>query len=100
MPVGRGGQHLHVRDVPGETNVPVLSGRRPSGRVVLTVCWARGRTETEFGDSSGPVSDLIGGKGLLCCSHGDLKTQVNANIVTKLGGSQMDLRDQVESVGG
>ena len=44
---------------------------------------------------------MIDGNGLLCCSHGEqfsLNTKANVDIVTKLDGSHMVWRNQVESV--
>ena len=44
---------------------------------------------------------MIDGNGLLCCSHSEqfsLNTKANVDIVTKLDGSHMVWRNQVESV--
>ena len=53
VPVGRVSVYASEMSLVRET---ALSERTPpQGTLVLTACSARGRAETEFGDSSGPI---------------------------------------------
>ena len=53
VPVGRVSVYASEMSLVRET---ALSERPPpQGTLVLTACSARGRAETEFGDSSGPI---------------------------------------------
>lgn len=61
-----------------------------------------GKCRHSLGTVLVPSSDMIDRKGLFC-SHGDrfsLETKVNVDIVTKVDGSRMVLRGQVEGVRG
>ena len=99
----RESQRLYIRNVPGERNGSVRADTGPRG----LSCSLRARPGEGLRQSLGTVlvrsSDMIDGEGLLCCSHSDqfsLNTKANVDIVTKLDGSHMVWRNQVESVRG
>ena len=81
-----------------------LSERPPPGGLWCSLRARPGEGPTRsLGTALVRSSDMTDGNGLLCCCHGEhfsLNTKDNVDIVTKLDGSHMVWRNQVESVRG
>ena len=99
VPVGRVSVYTPEMSLVRETALP--SGHRPRG----LWCSPRARPGEGLRQSLGTVlvrsSDMTDGNGLLCRTRGEqfsLNTKANVDIVTKLDGSHMVWRNQVESV--